>query len=142
MTGVYDDIIHIKHHVSIKHPAMTAVNRAAQFSPFAALTGYDKAIQETARRTDERIEMDDCSTNDLCDRLQIIAAQMTQQPEIEITYFQPDRLKSGGAYVTAASAAKKIDEYRRIVIMTDGTEIPLDDIVSIEGAIFEVLSDQ
>ena len=142
MTGEYDDIINLPHHVSIKHPHMTAINRAAQFSPFAALTGYDAAIKETARLTDERMELDEYSTNALSDRLQIIAARITEQPEIAITYFRPDTMKSGGSYVTATSAAKKIDEHKRIVIMTDGTTIPIDEIVGIEGAIFETFNDQ
>jgi hypothetical protein len=142
MTATYDDIINLPRHVSTTHPHMTAIDRAAQFSPFAALTGYDAAIKETARLTDERIELDEYSTNALNDRLQIIAERIVEQPEIAITYFQPDTMKSGGSYVTAASAAKKIDEHKRIVMMTDGTAIPMDEIVGIEGAIFETPSDQ
>ncbi len=141
MTGAYDDIIHLPHHVSIKRPRMTAIDRAAQFSPFAALTGYDAAIKETARLTDARVELDECSTSTLSDRLQIIAASIADQPEIAITYFQPDRMKSGGSYVTAAGAAKKIDEYKRIVVMADGRTIPMDEIAGIEGAIFETPND-
>ena len=142
MTGEYDDIINLPHHVSMKRPHMTAIDRAAQFSPFAALTGYDAAVKETARLTDERVELDEYSANALSDRLQIIAERIAEQPEIAITYFQPDIMKSGGSYATATSAAKKIDEHKRIVIMTDRTTIPIDDIVSIEGAIFETLNDQ
>lgn len=142
MTGEYDDIINLPRHVSRKHPPMAAIGRAAQFSPFGALTGYDAAIKETARLTDEKVELDGYSTNALSDRLQIIAERIAEQPEIAITYFQPDIMKSGGSYVTATSAAKKIDEYKRIVIMTDGTMIPIDEIVAIEGAIFGTLNDQ
>ena len=141
MTGEYDDIINLPHHVSIKHPHMTAIDRAAQFSPFAALPGYDAAIKETARLTDERLELDECSANALSDRLQIIAERIAEKPEIAITYFQPDRMKSGGSYVTATSTAKKIDEHKRILIMADGTTIPIDEMVGIEGAIFETLND-
>lgn len=142
MTGEYDDIINLPHHVSKKHPPMAAINRAAQFSPFAALTGYDAAIKETARLTDERVELDDYSKDTLRDRLQIIVERIVEQPEIAITYFQPDIMKSGGAYITVTGAAKKIEEYKRIVIMTDGTTIPIDEIVGIEGAIFGTHNDQ
>ena len=142
MTGEYGDIINLPHHVSIKRPRMTVIDRAAQFSPFAALTGYDAAIKETARLTDERLELDDYSANALSDRLQIIAERIAEQPEIAITYFQPDIRKSGGSYVTATSAVKKYDEHKRIVIMADGTTIPIDEIVGIEGAIFETLDVQ
>lgn len=142
MTGEYDDIINLPHHVSKKHPPMSAIGRAAQFSPFAALSGYEGAIRETARLTNERVEMDEYSANALSDRLQIIVDRITEQPEIAITFFQPDRMKSGGAYVTATSVAKKIDEDERVIIMADGTTIPIDEMVAIEGAIFEMLNDQ
>ena len=137
MTKTYDDIINLPHHVSATRPHMSAIDRAAQFSPFAALTGYDSAIKETARLTDERVELDEYAKNALSDRLQIIADRIKEHPEIAITYFQPDAKKSGGAYVTAVSSAKKIDEYERVVVMTDGTKIPIDEIISIDGQIFE-----
>lgn len=142
MTGEYDDIINLPRHVCAKRPPMACIGRAAQFSPFAALTGYDAAIKETARLTDERMELDDDSANALNDRLHILAARIAEQPEIAITYFRPDRIKRGGSYVTAACAAKRVDEHRRIVIMADGTTIPIDEIVGMEGAIFESLNDQ
>ena len=141
MTVSYDDIIHLPHHVSATRPHMSLHDRAAQFSPFAALTGYDDAIRETARLTDERMDLDEYLKYMLSDRLQIIADRIREHPEIEITYFQPDSRKDGGAYITAASTAKKIDEYERIVVMTDGTVIPMDEIISIGGQIFETLSD-
>lgn len=138
----YEDIIHLPRHVSPTHPHMAAIDRAAQFSPFAALTGYDAAIKETARLTDKRVELDEYSTIALNDRLQIIAARIAEQPKISLTYFQPDIMKSGGAYITCAGAAKKIDEYKRLVIMTDGITIPMDEIVAIEGAVFETVGEQ
>ncbi|MDQ7094397.1 hypothetical protein REC12_12425 [Desulfosporosinus sp. PR] len=137
MTKTYDDIINLPHHVSTTRPHMTAIDRAAQFSPFAALTGYDSAIKETARLTDERVKLDEYMKDALSDRLQIIADRIKEHPEIAITYFQPDEKKNGGAYVTAVSSAKKIDEYERVVVMTDGTAIPIDEIISIDGQIFE-----
>lgn len=140
MTGAYDDIINLPHHVSTTRPHMTVFDRAAQFSPFAALTGYDSAIKETARLTAERVELDEYTKDALSDRLQIIADRMKEYPEIAITYFQPDSRKNGGAYVTAVSSAKKIDEYKRIVVMTDGTVIPFDEIISIDGQIFDSMT--
>ncbi len=142
MTGEYDDIINLPRHFSKTRPHMAAIDRAAQFSPFAALAGYDAAIKETARLTDEREELDEYSKDTLRDRLQIIADRIEKRPKIEITYYQPDPKKHGGAYVTAVGTAKKIDEYERIVVMCEGTAIPIDEIVAIEGAIFETLNDQ
>ena len=139
MTKTYDDIIHLPRHVSKKHPQMALSDRAAQFSPFAALTGYGAAIKETARLTDERVQLDEYMINVLSDRLQIIADRLKDKPEIMITYFQPDEKKNGGAYVTTTGTVKKIDVYERIVVMADRQEIPIDDIVGIEGQIFEIM---
>ncbi|WP_407926847.1 hypothetical protein [Caproicibacter fermentans] len=138
--GKYDNIINLPHHVSATRPHMAAIDRAAQFAPFAALTGYEGAVKETARLTDERIELDEYAQGALSDRLQIIADRMKEHPKIAITYFQPDAKKKGGAYITAAGTVKKIDEYERVVVMTDATVIPLDEIISIEGQIFESMA--
>lgn len=139
MTRAYDDIINLAHHVSATRPHMAAIDRAAQFSPFAALTGYDAAVKETARLTDERVELDEYMTGALSHRLQIIADRIKEYPEIAITYFQQDAKKNGGAYVTVISTAKKIDEYERVVVMIDGTAIAIDEIISIDGQIFETM---
>ncbi|MEW9122779.1 MAG: hypothetical protein AB2421_08700 [Thermotaleaceae bacterium] len=139
MTKEYDDIIHLPHHVSTKHPHMATIDRAAQFSPFAALTGHDAAIKETARLTDEKVELDEYMKDILNHRLQIIADLLKEHPEIAITYFQPDEKKNGGTYVTAISTVKKIDVYERIVVMNDGTVIPIDEIIRIDGQIFETM---
>jgi hypothetical protein len=141
MTRAYDDVINLPHHVSTTRPHMTVIDRAAQFSPFAALTGHDVAIKETARLTDERVELDQYMKEVLSDRLQIIADRIKEHPEIVITYFQPDAKKNGGTYVTATSTAKKIDEYERVVVMIDGTAIPIDEIISIDGQIFNIMCD-
>lgn len=141
MTKAYDDIINLPHHVSTTRHHMTAIDRAAQFSPFAALTGHDVAIKETARLTDERVELDQYMKDVLSDRLQIIADRIKEHPEIVITYFQPDAKKNGGAYVTAISTAKKIDKYERVIVMIDGTTIPIDEIISIDGQIFKTMCD-
>ncbi len=141
MTRAYDDILKLPRHVSATRPHMPAIDRAAQFSPFAALTGYDAAIKETARLTDERIELDEYMKGALSDRLQIIADRIKEQPEIVITYFQPDAKKDGGAYVTAAGTAKKTDEFERVVVMSNGTVIAIDEIINIDGQIFETMYD-
>ena len=138
MMGKYDDIIRLPHHVSAVRLHMAIIDRAAQFSPFAALTGYDAAVKETARLTDERIELDEYMKCSLNHRLQIIGERLNEHPEAAITYFQPDMKKKGGTYVTAAGAVRKINEYERLVVMTDGTVIPIDEIISIGGKIFEI----
>lgn len=140
MTKTYDDIINLPHHVSTTRPHMAAIDRAAQFSPFAALSGYDAAVKETARLTNERVELDEYTKDTLSDRLQIIADRIKEQHEIVITYFQPDAKKNGGAYVTAISTVKKIDEYEKVVVMADGIVIHIDEIISIDGQIFESIT--
>ncbi len=139
MTNEYDDIINLPRPVSKTRPRMKMIDRAAQFSPFAALTGYDAAVKETARLTDRRIELSEDMKSELNDRLLFIADWIEEQPEVEITYFEPDAKKKGGAYITANGTVKKIDEYNRTVIMTDGTLIPIDEIISIDGQIFEFM---
>lgn len=137
MTGKYDDIIHLPHHVSRTRPRMKISDRAAQFSPFAALTGYDAAIKETARLTDDKVELDEYMKDVLSHRLQIIEDRLEEHPEIAITYFQPDKNKNGGSYVIAIGAVKKIDKYERAVVMTDGTVIFINEIISMDGQVFE-----
>lgn len=132
----YDDIIMLPHHVSKRHPQMSPLNRAAQFSPFAALTGHEDAIQETARLTDSFVEMDESRKSQLDGQLGLIRDNLDAQPEIEVTYFQPDEKKSGGAYVTRSGRVKKIDEYSRQIIFTDEKALPIDMIFSIRGELF------
>ncbi|WP_312650155.1 hypothetical protein [Aminipila sp.] len=137
MIKTYDDMIHLPHHISTKHPHMAVSDRAAQFSPFAALTGHDAAIKETARLTDERVAIDEYMKDVLNNKLRIILDRIKEHPQIAITYFQPDEKKNGGSYITTSGTVKKINEYERIVFMTDDTEIPIDEISSIDGNIFE-----
>lgn len=141
MTNEYDDIINLPRPVSKTRPRMKIIDRAAQFSPFAALTGYDAAVKETARLTDRRIELSEYMKIALNDRLQIIADRIKERPEVAITYFEPDKRKKGGAYITANGLIKKINEYDRTIVMTDGTLIPIDEIISIDGQIFESMFD-
>ncbi|MFZ2257124.1 MAG: hypothetical protein WAV55_03190 [Clostridiaceae bacterium] len=136
MRNPYEDIINLPHHTSTSRPRMSAHDRAAQFSPFAALTGYSSAITETARLTNRRIELDESIKADLNDKLAILQDQLEEQPEVSITYFKSDLKKSGGAYITASGWVKKIDQYKRTVIMADATIIPMDDIFEMEGELF------
>lgn len=131
MTGPYDDIIHLPHHVSSSRIRMAAINRAAQFAPFAALTGYDAAIKETARLTDQKIKLDECAKAALNEKLQLMKAHA--ETEVVITYFLPDAKKSGGKYIDAVGTVKRIDLYQRLIIMRDGRTIPIDDILEIEN---------
>lgn len=125
MNDRYDDIIHLPHHVSKTRPQMSMMDRAAQFSPFAALTGYDAAIKETGRLTDEKIELGE-ETKAVLDRKQRYLSDMISvQPEITVTYFLPDERKSGGTYLSVTGKLKRIDEYERMMILTDGKKIPL-----------------
>lgn len=133
----YDDIIALPHHVSKKHPQMPPLNRAAQFSPFAALTGHEDAIRETARLTDSFVELEEDQKNQLDEQLQLIKENLVQEPECEITYFQPDTKKNGGAYVTVCGRIKNIDQYGRQIIFTDGTALPLEYLFSIRGELFQ-----
>lgn len=136
MNDRYDDIIHLPHHVSKTRPQMSMMDRAAQFSPFAALTGYDAAIKETGRLTDEKIELGE-ETKAVLDRKQCYLSDMISvQPEITVTYFLPDERKSGGTYLSVTGKLKRIDEYERMMILTDGKKIPLDDIMDIESNLF------
>ena len=134
---MYDDIIHLPHHVSQTRPQMSLEDRAAQFSPFAALTGYDAAILETGRLTEDKLELGE-ETQAILDRKQRYLAEIIDtKPEITVTYFVPDEKKSGGAYSTVTGFLKRIDEYERVLMLTDGRKIQLDAILDIESEEFE-----
>lgn len=135
----YDDIIDLPHHVSPTRPRMSIIDRAAQFSPFAALKGYDAAIKETGRLTDERIELSEESRADLDRKQQGLMDSLSANPEVSVTYFVPDERKSGGSYVTVTGRVKKVDGYQRLLILTGDTKIPLDEISNIEGELFHSL---
>jgi len=135
--GKYDDIISLPHHESTKHPKMSALDRAAQFLPFAALTGHDAAIRETARLTDNKAELDEIRKEELGLHLQLLQEQLIQRPQVSITYFVPDAKKDGGAYRTITGAIQKIEETWHQVIMENGTVIPISDIFEIESTIFD-----
>ena len=131
MPTLYDDIIHLPHHVSRNHPQMPLRDRAAQFAPFAALTGYESAVGETARLTAERRELDPQEAEELNRRLAALIARLPNRPEVTVEYFVPDQRKAGGAYVTVTGRVRNISISERLLVMEDGTEIPMDDIASI-----------
>lgn len=132
----YDDIINLPHHVSKKHPQMSLHDRAAQFSPFAALTGHKAAINETARLTDEKQILSEDVIAKLNEQLNLIKENIGTNQTVTITYFVPDNKKSGGAYISNTGIVKKIDEYNRTVIMTDKTVIPIEQISEMQSDIF------
>ena len=139
MNGKYDEIMGLPPHVSKTRPQMPMSDRAAQFAPFAALTGYDAAIKETGRLTDERIELDVEALSALDMKYQLLMEALDEAPEVTITYFQPDERKAGGKYVSAVGTVKKIDDFERRITMRDGTRIPMDDVLSIDGELFSSL---
>lgn len=139
MSGKYDDIIDLPHKKSTTRPQLTMAQRAAQFSPFAALTGHGDAIKETARLTEKKIDLQHDCKERLNERLQLIREQLNAEPEVTITYFLADDKKDGGMYVEATGRVKKIDEYAKTVLLHDGTRIPMDDIVDIEGSLFRCM---
>lgn len=128
----YDDIINLPHHVSATHTPMPVADRAAQFSPFAALTGYEDAIDETGRLTQQWIELDENEKERLDEKLQMIREQLPTHPQVSFTYFEPDKKKQGGAYLTVEGRVKKIDEYRGTFILEDGREVLIESIVGVE----------
>ena len=135
----YDEILSLPHHVSKTRPQMPMSDRAAQFAPFAALTGYDSAIKETGRLTDEKIEMDEEALNILNMKFQILVDSLDDEPEVTFTYFKPDERKAGGAYLEVTGTVKKVDDFERLIVMQNGTKMPMDDILNIEGEIFASL---
>lgn len=132
----YDDIINLPHHVSKKHPQMSLHDRAAQFSPFAALTGHKAAINETARLTAEKQILSEDVIAKLNEQLNLIKENISTNPIVTITYFVPDDRKSGGAYISNTGVVKKINEYNHTVILTDKTVIPIEQISEMQSDIF------
>ena len=137
MSGPYDDIINLSHPTSLKHPQMSIQDRAAIFSPFSALSGHAGAIAETARLTEQRIELDEDTKAELDRRQAVLLEHISEQPEITVTWVQPDERKDGGVYLTATGRLKKLDAIQRVLALTDGTKIPLDDVAEIESNWFQ-----
>lgn len=137
--GKYDDIIDLPHHVSDKHLQMSIYNRAAQFAPFAALTGYDDAICETARITDRKLELDEYEKERIERILQYINENIEDIQEIKVTYFVPDSKKTGGAYIDYIGRIRRIDDVFHKLIMIDGKTINIDDILEMNGEWLEMI---
>ena len=135
----YEDIVDLPHHVSPTRPQMSRADRAAQFSSFAALTGHDAAVRETARLTASRIETAEDKRQELDLKQQLLAQVLPSHPEVTVTYFVPDSRKAGGAYITANGRLKRIDSRKRILLLEDHTEIPIDDVLELESPIFTSL---
>lgn len=130
-TNKYDDIIERNHPTSKKHPRMSIADRAAQFSPFAALTGHGEAIKETERLTQPRVELDENEKNLLNEKLREIQMNLSEKPRVKIVYYIQDERKMGGAYVTFEGNVRKIDVYQKKMIFEDGTAVDMKDIVDI-----------
>lgn len=132
----YADIINLPHHVSKVHSQMSMAQRAAQFSPFAALVGYEDVIDETARQTDSKRELDEMEKAELDRKLCVIESHLAEKPVVEIEYYVPDKTKAGGEYVFKSGSVVKIQPVQKKLVLSDGTEIRIEDIVDIAGELF------
>lgn len=130
----FDDIIDLPHHVSSSRPHMSLHDRAAQFSPFAALTGYESALKETSRLTTGKMELSEEELELLNYKIKKLQKCISTHPSVDITYFIPDERKEGGSYTSSIKNIKRIDDCLRILHFTDGTSIAIDDILSLEDA--------
>ena len=141
MSSAYDDLLNLPHHTSAVQPAMPMQNRAAQFAPFAALVGYYALIRETARLTDQKVELDESVKAELNEKLRLLLELLPQQPEVTITYFQPDIRKAGGAYRTTNGIVRKFLHSENLLVMMDGSKIPVDAIAALNSSFFSALDE-
>ena len=132
----YEDIVNLPPHISKKHPQPSMMDRAARFAPFAAITGYEEMVLEEARVTEERVDLDEGALSLLNEKLNMIQEFLDEEPEVTITYFEPDKKKTGGAYVSVTGIVKRIDEYEHIVLMNDGKRIPIGEIYDVQSELF------
>ena len=132
MTEDYSDIINLPHHVSHNHPQKPMMARAAQFAPFAALTGYDTVIHETARQTDKQVELEEYDNERLNRIFSELMDSLEEHPMVTVSYFKPDEHKAGGAYVTVTGQLKKVDTYEQLMVMENGTAIPIGNIMDLQ----------
>ena len=142
MNKNYDDIINLPHYVSKKRPQMSIEARSAQFAPFAALTGYDEKVKETARLTDKKIELEDGQKEILNNKLLYLLENIDAKPEITFTYFIKDNKKTGGKYIDKTGVVRKIDMIEQYIQFIDKTKIYIDDILSIESSIYNIFEDK
>lgn len=136
MNSKYSDIINLPAH-TITHPHLSLYDRAAQFAPFAALTGFGAVINETSRLTDKKPELDAESARLLNERIKIIEENIKLKPQIEVTLFVPDSKKSGGSLQKSRGKIRRVDVFERELIFDDKTKIPMDDIMFIQGELFK-----
>jgi len=136
MKDEYADIIDLPHRVSDKHPRMPLRDRAAQFAPFAALTGFEAAIEETARTTQERVELGESAAEELDRRLRYVGERLGETPEVTVTFFVPDGKKNGGRYERITGRVSRLDTVGRLIVLTDGRRIPMDGVTALDGAFF------
>lgn len=134
--GKYDDIIDLPHPISKHHPPMPVADRAAQFAPFAALTGYEDAIEEAARLTDAQEELGEDAQRELNEKLRLLMASAEQHPELTVTYFEPDAKKAGGRYVTLTDCLKRIQVVAQMIEFTSGKKVPIASVLDIESNAF------
>lgn len=137
MTNRYDDILYLPHKQSDARQRMSRASRAAQFAPFAALVGYGDALNETMRKTEEKIDLSDDQIDGLNFKIAYLGAHIDEEPEVTITFFVKDKRKSGGAHITVTGSIDEIDEYERTIIMSNRTIIPVADIIQITGNCFD-----
>lgn len=139
MSQNYDDIINLPYPFSSRYPKMSMIDRAAQFSPFAALTGYDAVIQETARLTDAQVHLEEDAIHALNEKILLLTEILPQQPQVTITYFRRDDLKSGGSYRTTSGKVIKIDAQNCQITLERGTSIPFENLYDIQSDVFRCL---
>lgn len=132
MSWPYEDMLYLPHHVSSKRPSMSMRDRAAQFAPFAALTGHDAVIRETARLTDQSVELTQARREELDAKLRQLAELLEQRPRVTVTHFVPDERKQGGAYVRTCGPVRKIDEVGDVLVFEDGSGIDIQTVTEIE----------
>ena len=137
----YDDIINLPHHVSKTHPHMSLADRAAQFSPFAALTGYEDAIKEAGRIVDEKIELSEEEKEEINRKLNYLNEHKKENTQITITYFLKDMKKNGGSYRQITSNLKRLDEIEKTILLADNTILRIDDIRKIQSPLFDTLDE-
>ena len=125
------ELLDMERPVSARHAPMRRCDRAAQFAPFAALSGFDETVQEAGRLTQAQIELAENEREALNDALVRLAARLPEQPEVRLTYFQPDAKKSGGTYRTILTRVRRLDANAQVLVLTDGTRIPFDALLSI-----------
>lgn len=133
----YNDIVNLSHHVSQKHIQMSIEERAAQFAPFAALTGFSEEIKEAERLTNERKAIDENLREKLDRKLQIIKNILHINPLVTFTYFVNDLKKEGGDYITVTEKVKRINNYKKVIVLENNIEIPISEIIDITGEIFK-----